>query len=65
MEVEVSGESLDCSRYRPFALIADYSHVVHLDGKGAHQWAPVDLALSLLMPHPIRLAITRDVDHFE
>jgi hypothetical protein len=37
MEVEVSGKSLDCPSYWPFALVADNSHVVHLDGKVAHQ----------------------------
>jgi hypothetical protein len=43
MEVEISGKSLDFSRYWPVALVADNSHVVHLDVEGrAPNWARVD-----------------------
>jgi hypothetical protein len=34
MDVEISRKSLDCSRYWPVALVADNSHVVHLDVEG-------------------------------
>ena len=42
VEVEISRESLDCSRYWPIALVADNSHVVHLVVEGrAPKWAHV------------------------
>ena len=42
MEVEVSGNSLDCSGYWLVALVADNSHVVHLEVEGAPKRARVD-----------------------
>lgn len=44
MEVEISRESFNCSRYWPVALVADNSHVVLLDvperAKGGAQQSP-------------------------
>jgi hypothetical protein len=34
MEVEISRQSLDCSRYGPVAVVADNSHVVLLGVAG-------------------------------
>jgi hypothetical protein len=54
MEVEVSGNFLDCSRYWPFALVAENSHVVHLDMEGrAPKGTLVAKSLSFLMPQPV------------
>jgi hypothetical protein len=45
MEVEVSRKSLDCSGYWQVAMVADNSHVVHLDVEGrAPNCALVDVA---------------------
>ena len=42
MEVEISGKSLDCSRYLLIAVVADDSHVGSPHGKGARtNWALV------------------------
>lgn len=43
MEVEISKKSFDCSRYGEIALVADNSHVVHLDvEERAPNWALVN-----------------------
>ena len=51
MEVEVSRKSLDYARYWLVALVADNSHVSHLNVEGRPaNWAPDRLVLSPLMP---------------
>ena len=47
MEVEISKQSLDCSRYWEIALVANNSHVVHLDvEERAPNWALVDCIIT-------------------
>ena len=57
MEIEVSGDSFDCSRYWLIALVADNSHVFYLDWSRPQMGAR-RLVLSLLMPPPIGLRET-------
>ena len=44
MEVEISGNSLDCSGYGLVALVADNSHGVHLDVEGRARIARVSIS---------------------
>jgi hypothetical protein len=55
MEVEVARNSLDCSRDWPVTLVANNSHVVHLDRDGSPpNRVPAGLFLSLLVPQLMR-----------
>ena len=50
MEVEISTDSLDRSRYGPAAVVADYSHILLLCCVRVYRVGRAPLALSPLMP---------------
>jgi len=53
MEVEISRQSLDCSRYGPVAVVADNSHVVLLGVAARAKEGALLLSLTPLMPQGI------------